>query len=127
MWTLIAMFSAIMFAALGLSTRYTVSTLRAEIRAVDVKHDGRFDLLHAEILGVEHRLSTRIDEVGTRIDGLDTRTDTLRSDLIERVDARFDHFSEVFGVRFASVDHRLEGVEQDLRIVKAHLLRHPAA
>lgn len=136
-WTLLGVFSAIMFAALGVSTRYTVSTLRAEMRALDAKHDGRFDVATAQIAALagsfDARFETvdaRFDAVDARFDAVDARFDTVdaRFDALEsRLDARIDHVAEVAGIRLDAIDHRLGAVEDDLKIVKAHLLRHPAA
>ncbi|MDQ6525040.1 hypothetical protein RB608_15580 [Nocardioides sp. LHD-245] len=111
-WTLLGVFSAIMFAALTLSTRYTV----AQIIATEARLGGRIDALEA-------RTDARFDAVDARFGAVDSRFDQLE----KRLDAKIDHVAEVLGVRIDSVDHRLGSVEDDLRIVKAHLLRHPAA
>lgn len=59
----------------------------------------------------------------TLIDGLESRLASLET----RIDERTDHLAEVMSVRLDSVHHRLGLVEDDMKIVKAHLLRHSAA
>ncbi len=169
-WTLLGVFSAMMFTALGISTRYTVSTLRAEIRGVDAKHDGRADAFGARIDALADRMEAgfatalarhealadrmeagfaaalaRDEALGAQMDAgfaasherdeaLRARIDDLTAQMTagfaaaeERIDAKIDHLAEVVGIQIGSVNHRLGNVEDDLKIVKAHLLRHPAA
>jgi len=55
---------------------------------------------------------------------------SLRSELdarFERVDARFDGLTDVMNARLADVDHRLESLETDMHLVKAHLIGHRSA
>lgn len=162
-WTLLGVFSAMMFAALGIATRYTVFTLRAEIRAVDAKHDGRSDALAARMeagfaaaqarddalaarmeagfaaaqarddalaaqMDAGFAASRERDEaLGARIDALAAQTAAGFASAEERTEAKIDHLAEVVGIQIGSVNRRLGNVEDDLKIVKAHLLRHPAA
>ena len=62
-------------------------------------------------------------QVRTLIDGVESRLASLET----RIDERTDHLAEVMSVRLDSVHHRLGLVEDDMKIVKAHLLRHSAA
>ena len=59
----------------------------------------------------------------TLIDGVESRLASLET----RIDERTDHLAEAMSVRLDSVHHRLGLVEDDMKLVKAHLLRHSAA
>lgn len=115
-WTVLGLFSAMMLGGLGLLAR----SLTAEIRALDAKHEGRSDRLEAQVAG----LGTRLD---TRVDGLEQRLDARIDGLEQRLDAKIDHVVEVLTLRIDGVEHRLGAVEDDLKIVKGHLLRSTAA
>jgi hypothetical protein len=119
-WSLLGVFSAVMFAALGVATRYTVSTLRAEMHAIDARLSGRIDLADA-------KAEARSDAVEARVAALDAKLDTKIDTIDAKYDAKTDHIMEVCGIHFAAIDHRLGTVEDDLKIIKAHLLRPPAA
>ena len=65
-WTLLGVFSAIMFAAFGFSTRY----LAAQITASEARTGGRIDALAA-------RTDARFDAVDARFGAVDSRFDQL--------------------------------------------------
>lgn len=141
-WTVMGVFSAMMLGGFSLLARY----LTSEIRALDVKHDARSDRLEAQIAGLGARLDTKIDttaegleqrfdaradalgqRLDAKIDALGQRLDAKIDGVEQRLDAKIDHVADVLTLRIDAVDHRLGAVEDDLKIVKGHLLRHAPA
>lgn len=45
-----------------------ISEVKGELKAIDVRLDGEFKVLHSEIKRVEETLGTKIDEVDKRMD-----------------------------------------------------------
>lgn len=97
---------------------------RSTIRALDGRIDVRLGAgLDARLPPMEARIDARIDGLSDRLDG---RIDGL-SDRIDRLstrmggfDIKLDHLAEV-------VDLRLKPLEQDMDLIKRHILGLPAA
>lgn len=104
-WTLIAVMGALFFAVLR--TQHTV------VKAIDERLGERID-------GVESRL-------GARIDGVEAKLTTEVARLDAKIDERADRLTELMNARFTDVDHRLSSVEDDMRLVKAHLIGQRSA
>jgi len=106
-------------AMLGRTLRSETKRLEELVTSVDNKAEARATSL-------EKRLNDRIDglekRLDDRIDGLEKRL----SDKIDGVDARSevrdDGLAQVIMVQFGAVDKRLGAVEEDMLLVKAHLL-----
>ncbi len=148
-WTLLGVFSGLFLAVVGfsvrsakdvkesltaqmtamearLSSRMDVSDAHnaARFEALDTKIDHRYDALDAKIDQRCDDLERKFDQ---RCDDLERRLDEKSGVLDHKIDDRSQHLAELLAVRIGSVEHRLGAVEDDLKIVKAHLLRHPAA
>lgn len=104
-WTLIGVFSAIMFAMFRFNNR----TLMAQM-------DARFDTTNARI----DATNARIDEQGARIEQQGARLDA-------RIEEQGARLTEVMNARFADVDHRLSNLEDDMKLVKGHLIGQRSA
>lgn len=125
-WTLIGVVTALIFA----SNRQLSTSIRREMAAGFREQAARIEGLKGElgarIDGSEQKLGARIDgseqRLGARIDGLEQRLDARIDGLEQRLDARIDGLETKMDMRFLDVDHRLESLEGDMRIIKTHLI-----
>lgn len=111
-WTMLAMFAGFfgVFSTLFYALlRSTASEIKAEIKA-DFK---------AEI----SRLDSKIDAVDSKVDRLDAKLDSVD----ERSLVRDRALEGLMNARFDDVAHRLDTVEDDMKLVKAHLIGQRSA
>lgn len=78
-WTLIGVFSTVLFAVLATMSGYMVRTMNAGFDRVDAKIDG----LRAEMNAKFDRVDTQFERVDTQFEMVDVK--------FERVNDRFDH------------------------------------
>lgn len=101
-WVMLGLFSTLFFGMVRLNNG-------AIVRRLDAKIDG-----------VEERLDAKIDGVGER---LDAKIDGVE----ERLGTRIDALTAVTDVRFNEVGRRLDALETDMGLVKAHLIGRASA
>lgn len=100
-WTLLGVFSAVLFSVLALMHRSVKAGL---------------DGLAARIDAQNIRIDAQGKELGSRIDAQG-----------ERLESKIDAQGAVMAANFADVDHRLSNLEDDMRLVKAHLIGQRSA
>lgn len=109
-WTLIAVFAAIMIGAITLLLRQNdriITSFRNENAA-------RFDSLEARFDGFREGIDARFD--GLR-EAVDARFDGLNGILevkFDAIDARFDAMDTKFTERLGSIDRRLEDLDKEV-------------
>jgi hypothetical protein len=99
-WTLIAAFVGLQGVTLALTLR--------QIGSAEAK-------LQSQIGGLR-------DEMRVRFDGVDRRFEHVEATM----NSRFDHQAEIIKVRFGALEQRVTALDDDMKLVKAHLIP-PAA
>lgn len=79
----------------------TLALLQRQLGAVESRHDAKLDALREE-------MRVRFEHVGTTMN------------------AGFDHQAEVMSIRFGALEQRVAALDDDMKLVKAHLIP-PAA
>lgn len=100
-WTLLGVFGAVLFSVLAIVHR----TMK---------------------IGFES-LAQRIDAQNVRIDAQGERFESKIDAQVDRLEAKIDAQGEVMAANFADVGHRLHNLEDDMRLVKAHLIGERSA
>ena len=114
-WTLIAAF-------VGLQG-VTIALLQRQLGAVESRLDSKIE---TQIGALDQKIDTQVGALDQKIDGLRDETRARFDHLETTMNAGFDHQSEIMTIRFGAVEQRLASLEDDMKLVKQHLLP-PAA
>ena len=89
-WTLIGVFSTVLFAVFATTSGYVVRSMNAgfdrvdaQFDRVDAKIDGLHGEMNAKIAGLHSEMNAKFDRVDTKFELVDVK--------FERIDDRFDH------------------------------------
>jgi len=109
---------------------WTVIAAFLGLQVYSLRHfDQRLDGLRAETLARFEQVDRRFEQVDRRFDEVDRRFDEVdrRFGLQDNsIDNRFDQQTELINLRFGALEHRVAALEDDMKLVKAHLIP-PAA
>ena len=118
------------FTMIALSHTMLVRTLRGEVKRLDQKVDMKVDGLETQLTNkidsVEEQLTDKINNVETqltnKINGLETQLTDKINNVDGKSEARGESLGTVLRVQFGAIDKRLGAIEEDMLLVKAHLL-----
>jgi len=96
------------FTMIALSHTMLVRTLRGEVKRLDQKVDMKVD-------GLEKQLTNKIN-------GLETQLTDKINNVDGKSEARGESLGTVLRVQFGAIDKRRGAIEEDMLLVKAHLL-----
>ena len=107
-WTLIGVVATLIFA----SNRQLSTSIRREMAA-------GFRTQEAKIDAFAGGLDAKIDSVAG---GLDTKIDSVAASLDAKIDSVSAQLETKLDMGFMDVNHRLDSLEADMRLIKAHLI-----